>query len=123
VPIAITDTRSTPRTESLKASQLRTVCDPAQFGFTTTAELPDSPLVLGQDRAVTAILFGIGIRRDGYNVFALGPTGGGKHAIVRRFLEERAASEPEARDWCYVHNFEQAHRPLAISLPKGLGVK
>jgi predicted ATP-dependent protease len=85
--------------------------------------LPDSPLVLGQDRAVAAIQFGIGMRRDGYNVFALGPTGAGKHAIVRRFLEDQAASEPAARDWCYVHNFEQPHRPQAFSLPKGAGVK
>jgi predicted ATP-dependent protease len=107
----------------LDASELRRRCDPAQFRFTTTAELPDSPLVLGQERAVRAIQFGIGMRRHGYNLFALGPTGAGKHAVVRRFLEERAASEPPARDWCYVHNFEQPHRPLAISLPKGMGIK
>lgn len=108
---------------TLNASQLRKRCDPTQLPFTTTAELPDRPLVLGQNRAVASIQFGIGMRRHGYNLFALGPTGAGKHAIVRRFLEEQAASEPLARDWCYVHNFEQPHRPRAISLPKGMGVK
>jgi hypothetical protein len=85
--------------------------------------LPDRPLVLGQDRAVASIQFGIGMRRHGYNPFALGSTGAGRHAIVRRFLEEQAASEPVARDWCYIHNFEQPHRPRAISLPKEMGVK
>jgi predicted ATP-dependent protease len=108
---------------TLNASQLRKRCDATRLPFTTTAELPDSPLVLGQNRAVASIQFGIGMRRHGYNLFALGSTGAGKHAIVRRFLEEQAASEPLARDWCYVHNFEQPHRPRAISLPKGMGVK
>jgi predicted ATP-dependent protease len=107
----------------LSAARLRTRCDPARFSFVTTADLPDSPLVLGQDRAVAAIQFGIGMRRGGYNIFALGSTGAGKHTMVRRFLEERAASEPPARDWCYVHNFEQPHRPRAISLPKGMGAR
>jgi predicted ATP-dependent protease len=110
-----------PSAESLKASQLRRRCDPARLSFATTADLPDSPLVFGQDRAVAAIQFGIGMRRGGYNMFALGSIGAGKHTVVRRFLEEKAASEPAALDWCYVHNFEQPHRPRAVSLPKGRG--
>src|ERR1035437_1936603 len=109
--------------DRLKTSELRRSCDLAQLGFTTTAELPDSPLVLGQDRAVAAIQFGIGMRRGGYDVFALGPAGAGKLSILRRFPKEQAPPEPAARDWCYVHNFEQPHRPRAISLPKGMGPK
>ena len=123
MPLTMLETPIIRPPDRLKTSELRRSCDLAQLGFTTTAELPDSPLVLGQDRAVAAIQFGIGMRRGGYNVFALGPTGAGKLAIVRRFLEEQAASEPAARDWCYVHNFEQPHRPRAISLPKGMGPK
>jgi len=107
----------------LTASELRRRCDPAQLPFQTTAELPDRPLVFGQDRAVAAIEFGIRMRREGYNLFALGPAGAGKHAVVRKFLEEQAAAEPPPRDWCYVHNFAQPHRPRAISLPKGMGAR
>lgn len=102
------------RSAKLNASELRRGCDPAQLPFTTSAELPDSPLVFRQDPAVAAIRFGIGIRRDGYNILVLGPTSAGKYAVMRRFLEEQAASEPPARDWCYVYNFEQPHRPQAI---------
>jgi hypothetical protein len=91
--------------------------------FRTTDELPDGPITLGQDRAVSAIQFGIGIRHNGYNLFALGPSNAGGHVIVRQFLEQQAAHEPTARDWCYVHNFEQPHRPRAISPPAGRGVK
>ncbi len=107
----------------LAPGQLRRTCDPTRFPFATTADLPESALVLGQDRAVDAIRFGIGIRRSGYNVFALGPFGAGKHAVVRRFLEAQAVTEPVSYDWCYVHNFEQPHRPRAIALPKGAGLK
>ncbi len=105
----------------LSPRELRRRCDPATFTFKTTLELPDSEATLGQDRAVEAIQFGIAIHREGYNLFALGPSGGGKHTIVRRFLEQRAGSEPAPGDWCYVHNFEEPHRPKAIALPTGRG--
>jgi predicted ATP-dependent protease len=123
LPPTILESHSIAPAAELKASELRRHCDAAQFPFTSTAELPDSPLAFGQDRAVAAIRFGIGIRRDGYNIFALGPTGAGKHAVVRKFLEEQALSEPPGRDWCYVYGFEQPHRPRAISLPKHAGIK
>lgn len=97
--------------------------DPAQLPFQTTAELPDLTDVVGQARATEAIRFGIGIRRDGYNLFVHGPSGTGRHDIVRRFLEERAAKELRPSDWCYVHNFEQSHKPRALKLPAGRGAK
>jgi predicted ATP-dependent protease len=108
---------------SLSPPQLYRACEPATLGFHTTDELPESAITLGQDRAVSAIEFGIAIRDEGYNLFALGPSNAGEHAIVRQFLEQQAKREETARDWCYVHNFEHPHRPRAISLPPGLGVK
>jgi predicted ATP-dependent protease len=119
--VAIEPISGTHPAVELEPADLRRSCDPARFTFTTTADLPDSPLVLGQDRAVAAIRFGIGMKDEGYNLFALGPLGAGKHAIVRRYLEEQAAALPPGRDWCYVHNFAQPHRPRALSLPKGMG--
>ena len=97
--------------------------DPEQFSFTTTAELEDLAQIIGQARATEAIQFGIGIRREGYNLFVLGPPGTGRHAIVRRFLEEQAAREQPPTDWCYVNNFDQPHKPRALRLPPGIGVK
>jgi predicted ATP-dependent protease len=108
---------------SLTPVELYRPCDPSTLGFRTTDELADSPITLGQDRAVSAIQFGIGIRHSGYNLFALGPSNAGEHVIVRQFLEQQAAHEPAGRDWCYVHNFEQPHRSRALSLPAGRGVK
>ena len=123
MPELVTEATSAARARELRPEELRRMCDPKRFSFATTAELPESPVILGQDRAVTAIQFGIGIRRDGYNLFALGPVGAGKHTTVRRFLEQQAAAEPAAYDWCYVHNFEQPHRPRAMALPTTRGTK
>ena len=109
--------------EPLAPEQLYRACDPAALGFRTTDELPDTAITFGQQRAVDAIEFGIGIRDHGYNLFALGSSTVGEQAIVRQYLETQAAGEPTARDWCYVHNFEQPHRPRAMSLPPGCGVR
>lgn len=97
-------------------------CDPNQFAFATTAELDDLAEIIGQARAVEAVRFGIGIRRDGYNLYALGPQGAGKYSAIRQFLEQKAATETAPADWCYVNNFEQPHRPHYLKLPPGLGL-
>jgi lon-related putative ATP-dependent protease len=107
------------RGEKLEARQLTNRCDPSGFAFATTEELEDLTQVIGQSRAVDAIDFGIGIRRPGYNLFAMGPPDSGKHAIVRRFLDERGSEEAVPADWCYVNNFEQEHRPRCLKLPAG----
>jgi predicted ATP-dependent protease len=96
-------------------------CDPAQFDFESTAEVAPLDGVIGQERALAALRFGIGIRHENYHLFALGPPGVGRHALVRQVLEERAAAEPVPSDWCYVHNFAEPHKPRALSLPAGRG--
>ncbi len=98
-------------------------CDPEEFPFTTTAELEPPKEVLGQERALEALRFGIGMTRDGYNLFALGPPGVGKHTVVRRIIEVKAATESVPSDWCYVNNFADAQKPRALELPPGVGAK
>ena len=106
---------------SLTPEALYRRADPAALPFQTTDELPDSAEFVGQDRAVKAIEFGIGMSRHGYNLFALGPSGTGRHALVQRYVEQQAAKEPPPSDWCYVNNFEQPYRPLVLRLPAGMG--
>jgi lon-related putative ATP-dependent protease len=107
----------------LEPAALHQRCDPTQFPFETTAEVEDLMDVLGQTRAVEAVRFGIGIRREGYNLFALGPEGTGKYSLVRQFLERKATEQSPPADWCYIHNFADAHKPHALRLPPGGGVK
>ena len=107
--------------ESLRPEQLCRTCDGSQFDFESTAELEDLSDIIGQERAVNAVRFGIGIRREGYNLFALGASGTGKRTTISQFLEQKAAAEPVPSDWCYVNNFEQSHKPRALRLPPGQG--
>ena len=106
----------------LKAESLCYHCDTEQFEFETTADLEDLTEIVGQPRAVEAVRFGVGMEREGYNIFALGPAGTGKHSLVRQFFEGRAAGKPIPEDWCYVNNFEESHRSRALRLPPGKGV-
>ena len=56
----------------LPPSALCRRCDPGSFAFATTADLADVPGIIGQERAEEAVRFAIGIRRYGYNLYALG---------------------------------------------------
>jgi len=103
----------------LRANQVYQHCDPSSLRFKSTKDLPDLDRVLGQDRAVEALEFGVGMRRVGYNLFVMGPPSSGRHSMVRRYLESRAPAEGTPDDWVYVNNFEQTHKPRAIRLPNG----
>ncbi len=96
-------------------------CDPGELGFATTAELEPLETPIGQERAVEALGFALSTRRQGYNVYALGPQGIGRHSIVRQRLEARAAEEPVPSDWAYVDNFGEPRKPRALQLPAGRG--
>ncbi len=105
----------------LAASEMCHGCDPEQFSFRTTDDLEPLKEIIGQPRAVEAVRFGIDIQQEGYNVFALGPAGTGKQSLLWQFLEARVGQEPTPEDWCYVNNFEEPHRPKALSMPAGWG--
>jgi lon-related putative ATP-dependent protease len=105
----------------LEPAQLYRHCDPAHLTFNTTAELEDLSEIVGQARAMEAIRFGVSVPHDGYNVFVLGPAGAGHYSLLHKELESAAAARPASPDWCYVNNFEQPHKPRAISLPTGRG--
>ncbi len=96
-------------------------CTLDSLEFSTTDDLPDRSEFIGQDRAIKALETGISIERQGYNIFALGSSGTGKHTLMRRLVEERARTEPPPGDWCYVNNFDQPYIPRALQLPAGMG--
>ncbi|MCK9494077.1 MAG: AAA family ATPase [Dehalococcoidia bacterium] len=87
--------------------------------FETSDEVPIFDAVFGQERAVRAIEFALGMNAPGYNLFASGPDGFGKSTIVQMFLRRRAQGAAPPLDWVYVHNFEDPDRPQAMSLPPG----
>lgn len=108
--------------EPLPSGILRHCCDASQLGFGTTDELTEVGSLVGQERAVDAIRLGIAMRRRGFNVFAFGPSGAGKHTLIQELLERQAAAEPAPPDWCYVNNFADARRPRCLKLPTGRAI-
>ena len=105
----------------LKAEELANCCPLDSLPFETTEELSDLGEIIGQSRAVQAVHFGVGIRREGFNLYVMGPSGMGKHSMVREFLQHKAAEQAPPPDWCYVNNFDHPHKPRALSLPHGKG--
>ncbi|NTU57397.1 MAG: AAA family ATPase [Chlorobiaceae bacterium] len=105
--------------EKLAASQLFIRCDPGEFDFKTTADLDGTTEIAGQQRALDAIRLGMSIRHDGFNLFALGPSGTGKQSTVLQFLSTLTPEAPCPDDWCYVYNFEKTRTPKALRLPPG----
>jgi septin family protein len=75
--------------------------------------------IIGQDRAIDAIDFGVDMPSQGYNIFAVGPAGSGRTTAVRQFLNKRASQRAVPWEWCYVYNFYSPRRPKAIDLPSG----
>jgi len=76
---------------------------------------------LGQERALEALEFGLGMRYPDYHVFVLGPSGLGKHATVRSVLEAHAATLPTPADDCYARNFVDERRARWLRVPAGRG--
>ena len=111
-----------PTVGRLAPGQLSRRCTLDAHAFETTDQLGDDAQAFGQQRAIDAIAFGIGIRDEGYNLFAMGSEGVGRRTLVRRFLDRAAGARAVPSDWCYVFNFHVHHRPVAIALPPGRGL-
>jgi lon-related putative ATP-dependent protease len=105
----------------LKPDELRAGCNPAGLPFKSTEELTPLEAMIGQERALSATSFGIGVKHAGYNLFVLGPPATGKTSTMQRLLTRAAQDEPVAADFCYVHNFSDPYRPTALEVPAGRG--
>ena len=55
--------------KALRPEQLCWKCKPEEFSFDTTNDLEILAEAVGQERALEAIHFGMGIKRPGYNLF------------------------------------------------------
>ncbi len=100
--------------------KLTKVCNPDDLGFETTEQVPPLQGTIGQERAVEALEFGLGIDAPDFNVFVSGLVGTGRNATLRAYLERVAVKRETPRDWGYVYNFQDPSRPMAISLPCGM---
>jgi lon-related putative ATP-dependent protease len=97
-------------------------CDPAVMGSSDSSQISTLKTIIGQERAVRALRFGLGIKEKGFNIFVSGSSGTGRTTAIERFLEEVAVKEPAPFDWCYVNNFHDNYHPHILRLPAGQAV-
>ena len=86
----------------IKLTDLRCLCDPSMFDFETTADIDPLDQVIGQERAVRAITFGLEMKSAGYHIFVTGPEGTGKTTIVQEIIRKAAKALATPPDWCMV---------------------
>lgn len=105
--------------QPLPAQDLRRTIDGKTLGFKTTADLEPATGLVGQERAVHAIDFGLSMRARDFNIFVVGPPSAERNNAVRAHLGKIAAASQTPTDWIYVNNFANPRQPRAISLPAG----
>lgn len=105
----------------LSPDQLRWQLDPASLPFDTTARLTALDTVVGQDRGLEALRFGMDMARRGYNIFVTGEPGLGRLSAVKRILRELSKSDRVPDDLCYVNNFKRPEAPVLLRFKAGQG--
>jgi lon-related putative ATP-dependent protease len=91
------------------------------FKCNSTGDLDPYEGIIGQDRALSALKFGLNIQKPGFNIFVSGMAGTGKTTVIKTFLDALAIKKDVPPDWCYVYNFKDADRPSALRVPAGTG--
>jgi predicted ATP-dependent protease len=106
---------------SLPHALLRPAVDPGKLSFSTTDEIANLVENIGQTRALQALSFGIEMKPSSYHLYASGPSGLGKKYFIKHYLQKVVSTEPPPDDWCYVNNFKEPNKPIALKFPTGEG--
>lgn len=107
--------------QRLTPEQLRFSCPDAWIPADCSAEIPKATGIVGQERGVRALEFGLSIDSPGFNVFVTGLVGTGKMTAVELHLKKLSPSGPPPEDLAYVFNFQAPERPQLLRLRAGAG--
>lgn len=103
----------------LPPEKLKLECPTDKVGCETSQELGPVEGIIGQERALKALKFGVEMKGKGFNIYAAGLPLTGKRPATRNYLEGIAKTRPTPPDWIYVNNFENSYEPKALKLPAG----
>ncbi|HSN56669.1 MAG TPA: ATP-binding protein [Candidatus Sulfomarinibacteraceae bacterium] len=96
-------------------------CPDDWLDWDSSSEIAAATTIVGQDRAVEAIGFGLDMGGIGYNVFVTGLSGTGRLTTIKSFLEHVNGDGEVPDDVCFVHNFRNPEEPRALFLEAGAG--
>lgn len=105
----------------LSLEELRKITDVGILDMESTKDIPPLEGIIGQQRAVESISFGLNIKNKGYNLFVVGEYGSGRTTYTLKELQKKATEIMAPSDWLYVYNFANPSYPIALNLPAGQG--
>ena len=109
--------------QELELNQLRKEIDASSLNFDSIEDIQPLETIIGQERVVKALKFGIGNKGFGYNIYASGLPGTGKLDAVKSFIAKKAQTQDVPPDICYVNNFEDEYCPRKLLVPAGTAKK
>ena len=81
--------------QPLDIGEYRNAYEPGKVKCASTEEMRPLEEIIGQERALRALAFGLEIREPGFNVYTAGAQGTGRMTAVRSFLDELAKAKPQ----------------------------
>jgi len=111
-----------PKHPELPAGLLRWYADPALFDFPSTAYIEPLQGIIGQRRALDALMLGAEIFSPGYNIFVSGLAGTGRLTTIQKILERISPDCHVPHDYAFVYNFENPDCPRLLVFPRGRAV-
>ena len=74
--------------KELTPEQLRKTCDPSELSLISPDQFSSVKSIVGQERAVQALEFGLETRHKGFHIYVSGPPGTGKTLLARAVAGE-----------------------------------
>ena len=105
----------------LDVEKLKCTCNLNDIEFESTEDIEPIRDIIGQDRAVKAIEFGLNMKQKGYNIYVAGSNGTGRNSYTNMLISEVKKNNKNIKDWAYVYNFKNNNEPIALSFKCGQG--
>ena len=103
----------------LPATSLKLNIDPESLTIPDTSNQLDT--ILGQNRAQSALEFGVAMQAPGYNIFVMGHSGTGRVSMITNYFSRLAKLKESPASYAYVDNFDNPREPVSIQLASGQG--
>lgn len=100
---------------------LKFKCSLDYVDFKTTEDIEPLGGIIGQERAVTSIEFGLKMKHKGYNIYIAGVSGIGRTNYAKSLIKKNIKCNENLKDWIYVNNFKNNNEPVSLSFKAGIG--